>query len=97
MVEITKLSVGQALDKMRGTNAPTSRLARLDEDLKAVKAETQRLRAMRLGLDRSRRGGSTTADAEEANKGRVTKLKGWGVISGLIIVICVWACWLLWP
>jgi hypothetical protein len=30
MAEISKLSVGQALDKLRGTDAPSSKMTQLD-------------------------------------------------------------------
>ena len=37
MAETTKLSVGQALDKLRGTDEPASKMARLDEKIEALK------------------------------------------------------------
>ena len=50
MAETTKLSVSQALDKLRGTDGPKSKLARLDEKIDDLDKETQRLRAMRRSL-----------------------------------------------
>ena len=46
MAEITKLSVGQAIDKLRGTDEPASKMARLDEKMDALDEETRQLRAM---------------------------------------------------
>ena len=55
MAETTKLSVEKALDKLRGTDAPKSRMAQLDEDIAELDEETQRLRAQRLRLERHQR------------------------------------------
>ena len=52
MAEITKLSVGKLLDKLRGnTEAPKSKVTRLDDKIDTVDEEMQRLRAMRRRLD----------------------------------------------
>ena len=59
MAEITKLSVGQALDKLRGTDAPASKMARLDKKIEALNEETPRLKATRLRAKRDQRAGST--------------------------------------
>ena len=50
MAETTKLSVNQALDKLRGADGPKSKLPRLDEKIDDLDKETQRLRAMRRSL-----------------------------------------------
>ena len=84
MAEITKLSVGQAIDKLRGTDPPKAKMARLDE-------ETQRLRAMRRRIERGQRAGSTGPDAQKANTRHVTKLKISGIIIGIVIVIAILA------
>lgn|SRR5215831_18344244 len=97
MAETTRLSVGKAIDKLRGTEAPVSRLEHLDEKIHAVDEETQRLRATRLSLARSKPVGSTGHDAQQANKAGPTGLKISGIIIGLGIVIAILACWLLWP
>jgi hypothetical protein len=55
MAETTKLSVKKALDKLRDTDAPKSRMAQLDEDIAELDEETQRLRAQRLRLERHQR------------------------------------------
>jgi hypothetical protein len=59
MAETTKLSVGQALEKLRGTEAPKSRMTRLDEEIDALDKETQRLRAARRRIERDQRDSST--------------------------------------
>jgi hypothetical protein len=52
MAETTKLSVGKALDMLRGSNAPKqTRLAQLDEDVKEQDKRIQRLRAQRRRLE----------------------------------------------
>jgi len=55
MAETTKLSVEKALDKLRDTDAPKSRMAQLDEKIAELDEETQRLRAQRLRLERHQR------------------------------------------
>ena len=99
MAEITKLSVGQAIDKLRGTDAPKAKMARLDEKIDVLDEEAQRLRAMRRRLERDQRASSTGRDAQEttgrdAQKGNarhVTKLKILGIIIGIVIVIIILA------
>ena len=89
MAETTKLSVDQALEKLRGTDAPKAKMARLDEKIDTLDEETQRLRAMRRRLEREQRAGSTGRDAQEANARRVTKLKI--LVIGIVIVIPILA------
>lgn len=98
MAETTKLSVGQALDKLRGTDVPASKMALLDEKIEALNEETRQLRATRLRVERGQRASSTGHDAQKANTGRITKLKLPGIIIGMVIVIAilVWTCWLFW-
>ena len=62
MAETTKLSVGQALDKLRGTDVPKTKMTRLDEKIETLDEETQRLRAARRRLERDQRAGSTKRD-----------------------------------
>ena len=50
MAEITKLSVGKALEKLRTNDVQKSKTARLDEKSKAVDEELQRLRTATRGL-----------------------------------------------
>jgi hypothetical protein len=55
MAATTKLSVGKALEKLRGTDEPKSKVTRLDEKIDEVDKEVQRLRAMRRSLAPSRK------------------------------------------
>ena len=59
MAETTKLSVGQALDKLRGTDAPKSKMTQLDEKISDLDKEAQRLRALRHSLKPDPRSGNT--------------------------------------
>ena len=89
MAEITKLSVGKAIDKLRGTDAPKAKMARLDEKIDVLDEEIQRLRAMRRRIERDQRAGSTGRDTQKANAGHVTNLKILGIIIGIVIVISI--------
>jgi hypothetical protein len=91
LAETTKLSVGQALEKLRGTDAPKAKMARLDEKIDTLDEETQRLRAMRSRIERGQRAGPTGIEGQPANVRRVTKLKIFGIIIGIIIVIPILA------
>lgn len=91
MAETTKLSVGQALEKLRGTEAPKAKMARLDEKIDTLDEETQRLRAMRHRLERDQRAGSTGRETQEANVRRVTKSKILSITIGIAIVILILA------
>jgi hypothetical protein len=63
MAETTKLSVGQALEKLRGDAASkTSKTTKLDEKIDALDKEAQRLRSERHRLERSQRRGTTKRD-----------------------------------
>ena len=62
MAETTKLSVGQALEKLRGTETPRSKTTRLREKNDALDEEIRRLRAARRRLERDQRAGSTKRD-----------------------------------
>ena len=55
MADTTKLSVGKALEKLRGTDEPKSKATQLDEKIDALDKETQRLRAMRRSLGPSQK------------------------------------------
>jgi hypothetical protein len=50
MAETTKLSVGQALDKLRGAETPKTKMTRVDEKIDALDKEAQRLKTMRRSL-----------------------------------------------
>jgi hypothetical protein len=90
MAEINKLSVGKAVDKLRDTDAPRSKMTRLDEEIDALDRETQRLRMTRRRLERDQRSGSTRPNGQQVNTGRTTKLIVSGIIAiGMIVVILV--------
>ena len=90
MAEITKLSVGQALDKLRGTDPPKARMARLDEKIDTLKQEAQSVKVMRHRLERGQRAGATGRGAQEANVTRVTKTKQRiAIIIGIVVLVCV--------
>lgn len=98
MAEITRLSVGKALDKLRDTDAPASKMARLDEKIVALDQETQRLRATRLLIERSQSTSSTGRAAKEATPAGPSKLKLSAIILGVAVVpaAVLWMCWSLW-
>jgi hypothetical protein len=90
MAEINKLSVGKAVDKLRDTDAPRSKMTRLDEEIDALDRETKRLRMTRRRLERDQRSGSTRPNGQQVNTGRTTKLIVSGIIAiGMIVVILV--------
>ena len=51
-----KLNVGKALEKLRGSDEPKTRMTLLDEKNKALDEELRRLRAERLRLERDNPG-----------------------------------------
>ena len=67
MAEINKLSVGQALDKLRRPDVQSGQ-TRLDEKMDALAEDMQRMRATRRRLERDQRAAETTAsDAQGMN------------------------------
>jgi hypothetical protein len=62
MAESTKLSVGQALEKLRGTDTPKTKMTRLDEKIDALDEETRRLRAARRRMERDQKTGLNKKD-----------------------------------
>jgi len=52
MANTSKLDVGKALEKLRGTKELKSRMTQLDEKTEALDEETERMRAQRLRLER---------------------------------------------
>lgn len=62
MAESTKLSVGQALEKLRGTDTPKTKMTRLDEKIDALDEETRRLRAARRRIERDQKTGLNKKD-----------------------------------
>ena len=60
MAEINKLSVTKVLDKLRSNDAKNStKNEQLDDKIKALEEETQRLRAQRNRLKRGRETSTT--------------------------------------
>ena len=57
MAETTKLSVGQALEKLRGTDTPKTKMTRLDEKIDALDEETRRMKAARRRIERNQKAG----------------------------------------
>ena len=64
MAEINKLSAGQALDKLRRPDVQ-SKQTRLDDEMKALNEDIQRMRATRRRLERDQRAGSTGRDGND--------------------------------
>jgi hypothetical protein len=62
MAETTKLSVGQALEKLRGTDVRRSKMTQLDNKIDELDKEAQRLRAERRRLERDQRSRLTKSD-----------------------------------
>ncbi len=62
MAEINKLSVGEALDKIRKADKSKAKGGREDEKISAALEEAERMRAMRLRLERQRRAAVTKPD-----------------------------------
>ena len=63
MAQINKLSVQKVLDKLRSNDAKNStKTEQLDDKLKALEEETQRLRAQRNRLKRGRGTSPTKQD-----------------------------------
>jgi hypothetical protein len=55
MAETPKLSVEKALEKLRASDAPKSKNARMNEEIDALNEEIKRSRAQRLRLERHQR------------------------------------------
>ena len=55
--QTTKLSVGQALEKLRGTDTPKTKMTRLDEKIDALDEETRRMKAARRRIERDQKAG----------------------------------------
>jgi hypothetical protein len=62
MADTTKLSVGQALEKLRGTETPKTKMTRLDEKIDALDEQTRRLRAARRRIERDQKAGPDKKD-----------------------------------
>ena len=89
MAEISKLSVGHALDKLRGSDAPSSKMTQLDSKIDALDEEMRRLKATSRRVERDQRAASTRPDVQEAVAGRLTKLGVFGIATAIAIVILI--------
>lgn len=92
MAEINKLSVGEALDKMRRDDAATSKRARADEKSGELDKEIQRLRTANRRLERSQQAAATAAVVPSVKPGHVSKLKIPAIVIGAVVLIAV-AMW----
>ena len=89
MAEINKLSIGQALDKLRRPDAQ-SKETRLDEKMDALDEDMQRMRAMRRRIERDQRTAETTAsDAQGMNAGPGNKKRPFPILAILAVVSAV--------
>ena len=61
MAEINKLSVGQAIDKIRGKDASKSKMDQLDQKIDKLDEETRRLRSERHRIERDQRANQNKA------------------------------------
>ena len=55
MAETTKLSLEKALEKLRRSDPPKAKTARLDDKIDTLDEEIKRMRAQRLRLDQRHR------------------------------------------
>jgi hypothetical protein len=62
MAPTTKLSVSKALEKLRGTEPPSSKKQRSDEETDALEEEIRRLKAARRRVERDQRAGQRKRD-----------------------------------
>jgi len=65
MAEINKLSVGQALDKLRRPDMQSTQ-TRLDEKMDALDKDIQRMRAINRRLERDQRAAEKTVSDDQA-------------------------------
>jgi hypothetical protein len=85
MAEINKLSVGQALDKLRG-NLPESKSAQRDKKIEAFEEDIQRMSATRRRLERDQQNAKPSDhNAVEKNvKQRSFSIPRWVVVLAVI-------------
>ena len=75
MAEIHKLSVGQALDKLRRTDVQSKQTS-IDEKMDALDEDRQRVRATLRRLERDQRAAETTASAAQGMNATSGNKKG---------------------
>jgi hypothetical protein len=95
MAEINKLSVGQALDKLRRPDVQ-SKQTRFDEKMDALDKDIQRMRAMSRRLERDQRAAETTASDAQGMNARPGNKKGpfpirWGlaILAAVVPVLLI--------
>jgi len=94
MAEISKLSVGRALDKLRSADTPESRGAQLDGKIGELDAEIHRLRATRSRVERDQRAGSARDIAPEVSATRSSKRTLlWITVAIVIAIVILTAAW----
>jgi chromosome segregation ATPase len=97
MAEVTRLSVNQALDKLRRDGEVSeSKMARLDGQIDTLDEEIQRLRATNRRLERDQRANLTDGEAWDSSSPRhIAVLKILGIIIGVIVIVIVAWKWML--
>jgi hypothetical protein len=86
MAEISKLSVGQALDKLRRPDGQ-SKQTRLDEKVDALNEDMQRMRAITRRIERDQRVAETTASDAQGMNTRPGNKKGPFPILAILAVV----------
>jgi hypothetical protein len=86
MAEINKLSVGQALDKLRRPDGQ-SKQTRLDEKMDALDEDMQRMRAITRRIERDQRVAKTTASDAQGMNTRPGDKKGPFPILAILAVV----------
>jgi hypothetical protein len=86
MAEINKLSVGQALDKLRRPDVQLKR-TRLNEKMDALDEDMQRMTATRRRLERDQRAAETTASDAQGMNARPGNKKGPFPILAILAVV----------
>lgn len=88
MADTNKLSVGQALDKLRGSDAPLSKMEQLDSKIDSLDEDMRRMRATSRQVERDQRAIATALQTQDVVPGRrPTRLWAWGITAGLAIVL----------
>jgi hypothetical protein len=96
MAEINKLSVGRALDKLRATDGPQTKMAQLEGKIGELDSEIHRLRAVRGRVERDQRAGSTPRGPTNLDRHLSTRKTTVGLIVGMAFVIMILISIWLW-
>lgn len=92
MAETSKLDVGKALDKLRGSDTPSSKMSQLDSKIDALDEEMRRLKATTARMERDQRTAATPPQAAVA--GRPSKLGILGITILIIVILILAWKWL---